>query len=79
MRVTPAKELDPRPPFGKAMRRLRQGKGISQEKLAERAGLHRTYIGDVERGTRNVALVNMTRIAKALGVSLGRLIHEMEK
>ena len=61
------------------MRRLRQGKGISQEKLAERAGLHRTYIGDVERGSRNVALVNMTRIAKALGVSLGRLINEMEK
>jgi hypothetical protein len=38
-----------------------------------------SYIGDVERGTRNIALVNMTRIAKALGTSLSRLIAEMEK
>jgi transcriptional regulator with XRE-family HTH domain len=58
---------------------LRENRGLSQEKLAELAGIHRTYIGDVERGTRNIALVNMTRIAKALGTSLSRLIAEMEK
>ncbi len=61
------------------MRRLRRIKNLSQEELAELSGLHRTYIGDVERGKRNIALVNMTRIAKALGISLGRLITEMEK
>lgn len=57
---------------------MRENKGLSQEQLAELAGIHRTYIGDVERGTRNIALVNMTRIAKALGVTLSRLIREME-
>lgn len=65
--------------FGRTVRRLRENKGLSQEKLAELAGIHRTYIGDVERGTRNIALVNMTRIAKALGTSLSRLIADMEK
>ncbi len=73
------KNSDPRIAFGQAVRRLRLAKGISQEKLAELAEIHRTYIGDVERGTRNIALVNMTRIAKALGVSLGRLVEEMEQ
>jgi transcriptional regulator with XRE-family HTH domain len=58
---------------------LRESRGLSQEKLAELAGIHRTYIGDVERGTRNIALVNMTKIAKALGTSLSRLIADMEK
>jgi transcriptional regulator with XRE-family HTH domain len=51
---------------------------LSLEKCAELAGIHRTYIGDVERGTRNIALVNMERIAKALGVPLGRIVREME-
>ena len=69
----------PRVAFGRIVRRLRENKSFSQEKLAELAGIHRTYIGDVERGTRNIALVNMTRIAKALGASLSRLIAEMEK
>jgi len=61
------------------MRRLREAQGLSQEKLAELAGIHRTYIGDVERGTRNIALVNMTRISKALGTPLSRIVSEMEK
>ena len=74
-----ARESDPRPAFGRTVRRLRESKGLSQEKLAELAGIHRTYIGDVERGTRNIALVNMTRIAKALGTSLSRIIAEMER
>jgi transcriptional regulator with XRE-family HTH domain len=77
--MTRVRETDPRPAFGRTVRKERLTKGLSQEKLAEVAGIHRTYIGDVERGTRNVALVNMTRIAKALGMSLSRLISEMEK
>ena len=58
---------------------MREKKGLSQERLADLAGIHRTYIGDVERGTRNIALINMDRIAKALGVSLSRLVKDMEK
>jgi transcriptional regulator with XRE-family HTH domain len=54
-------------------------KGLSQEELADLAGIHRTYIGDVERGTRNIALVNMTRISRALGLPLSRLIEDMEQ
>jgi transcriptional regulator with XRE-family HTH domain len=61
------------------VRKLRQSRGLSQEQLAELAGIHRTYIGDVERGRRNIALVNMTRIAKALGISLSRLVSGMEE
>jgi len=76
--VTRKKKGDPRLAFGQAVRSLRLDKGISQEKLAELANIHRTYIGDVERGTRNIALVNMTRIASALGTTLSRLIQEME-
>jgi len=65
--------------FGEAVRKFRTARGLSQEKLAEHADIHRTYIGDVERGLRNIALVNMHRIAAALGVSLCELIGEMEK
>ena len=65
--------------FGESVRKFRISKGLSQEKLAEHAGIHRTYIGDVERGLRNIALVNMHRIAVALGVPLSLLIAEMDK
>jgi transcriptional regulator with XRE-family HTH domain len=73
------KSGDPRLAFGQAVRRLRQAKGVSQEKLAELAGIHRTYIGDVERGTRNVALINMTKLAAALGLPLSRILQDVEK
>lgn len=65
--------------FGDAVRAMRLVNGMSQERLAEAAGIHRTYIGDVERGTRNIALENMARIATALGVPLSRLIRDMER
>jgi len=52
------------------MRKLREQNGLSQEVLAEMADLHRTYIGSVERGERNVSIDNMERIATALGVAL---------
>ncbi|GGM17275.1 transcriptional regulator [Deinococcus aerophilus] len=60
--------------FARAMRTLRQTKGLSQEDLAERAGLHRNYIGSVERGERNVGIDNLERIAQALETELIDLI-----
>jgi len=52
--------------FGERLRELRTERGLSQERLAELAGLDRNYIGQIERAERNVALVNIVRIAKAL-------------
>ena len=54
--------------FGLRMRELRHRLGISQDELAFRSGLHRTYIGAVERGERNISLVNIIRIAETLEV-----------
>ncbi len=59
--------------FGQRVRELRKARGFSQEELAHRAGLHYTYIGGIERGERNPALINIGRIAAALGVSLAEL------
>jgi transcriptional regulator with XRE-family HTH domain len=67
--------------FGRRVRRHREaltdstGRAVSQERLAELSGLHRTYIGHVERGEVNVALYNIVRIAAALGVDPGELVH----
>lgn len=59
--------------FGKRVRELRKARGFSQEELAHRAGLHYTYVGGIERGERNPALVNIGRIARALKVPLAEL------
>lgn len=56
--------------FGKAVRRRRRELDLSQEKLAELAGLHRTYVSDVERGDRNISLENIEKLAKALEISI---------
>ncbi|TRZ95993.1 MAG: XRE family transcriptional regulator [Dehalococcoidia bacterium] len=63
--------------FGANVRLQRSKRGLSQEGLAELAGLHRTYVGAVERGQRNVSFINMVRIAKALGVELGELLNNV--
>jgi transcriptional regulator with XRE-family HTH domain len=59
--------------FGERLRELRTERELSQERLAELAGLDRNYIGQIERAERNVALVNIVRIAKALEVEPGEL------
>ena len=56
--------------FAKNLKRLRAERGLSQELLAEMANLHRTYVGSVERGERNVSIDNMESFANALNVSL---------
>ena len=56
--------------FGKEIRKQRLIQRISQEELAERAGLHRTYIGMIERGEKNVTLVNIHNVAKGLKLKL---------
>lgn len=61
--------------FGLCVRQQRLGLGISQEELADRAGLHRTYVGDVERGNRNVSMVNVVRLANALGLTPSALLE----
>ena len=63
-------------------RRIREERGrlrISQEALAERTGLHRTYIGSIERGERNVSIDNVERIARGLGVQPQELLSDEGK
>src|SRR5688500_13898638 len=62
--------------FGRRVRELRQARGYSQEELAERSGLHRTYISSVERGQRNVGLDNVHALAKALEVAASELFED---
>jgi len=69
--------LDIRIRFGRAIRRVRQEQEINQEEAAERCGLHRTYYSGVERGIRNVSLVNIERISKGLKTSLPDLFKRV--
>ena len=55
---------------GKNVRAARLSLGLSQEQVAFKCKLHRTYISDIERGTRNVTIVNLEKVAKALGVKI---------
>jgi CheY-like chemotaxis protein len=65
--------LDVKKPFGTAVRKWRGRLGVSQEELAGRAGLHRTYICDIERGARNVSLESIEKLARALEISMATL------
>jgi len=59
--------------FGERVRELRLAKELSQEELAFRSGVHRTYLGGIERGKRNPSLKNVAAVAKALGITLSQL------
>ena len=77
--VTVAKRNTSLVKFGQNMRKQREAKNFTQETLAERAELDRTYISDVERGVRNVSMLSMLRIAKALGSTVSELSKGIEK
>ncbi|MBI4827712.1 MAG: helix-turn-helix transcriptional regulator [Nitrospinae bacterium] len=62
--------------FGARVRAERERLGMSQEELADRAEMHRTYLGGVERGERNVGLLNVLLIARALGVAPAALLKD---
>lgn len=68
---------DPRNVLGQTIRKRRLALGLSQEKLAERAQLHWTYVGGIERGERNVSLLNVVKIARALKVIPSDLLKEI--
>lgn len=61
--------------FAKRLRQARQEKGYSQEELADRSGLHRTYVGSVERSERNISIDNMERLAIALEIDTIELLR----
>lgn len=65
--------------FGLTVKKIRNERNISQEKLAEITGLHRTYISEVERGNRNLSLINIDKISIALDLSISELFSIMEK
>jgi transcriptional regulator with XRE-family HTH domain len=65
--------------FAANVRRLRSERGLSQEALAEAAGVHRTYIGMLERGEKNVTIYNIERLARALDVSPSHLLATDEE
>ena len=62
--------------FAQRLRQIRQIKKLSQEELADIAGLHRTYVGSVERSERNISIDNMERLAKALEINIIELLRE---
>lgn len=62
--------------FGNKVKEIRLKQNISQEKLAEKANVHRTYIGMIERAERNITLVNIEKIANALGIQIADLFIE---
>jgi transcriptional regulator with XRE-family HTH domain len=69
--------LDIRIRFGRAIRRIREEQKINQEEAAERCGLYRTYYSGIERGVRNVSLVNIEKVSKGLKKSLPELFGRL--
>jgi transcriptional regulator with XRE-family HTH domain len=71
------RDADPRRLLGSTVRKLRLELGLSQEKLAELANLHRNYVGGVERGERNVGLLNIVALARALAIKPAKLLDSV--
>jgi len=69
---------DIRERFGFAVKARREALGLTQEEFAEKVGIHRTYLSDVERGTRNICLMNIERVAAALTLPLAELFQLVE-
>lgn len=72
--MSPRGKVSARELLAANLRRLRVERGLSQEALAELAGIHRNYLGGIERRERNVGLDNLERLARALGISLSELL-----
>ncbi len=71
-------QADIRERFGAAVRDRREALSLTQEALAHSVGIHRTYLSDIERGTRNVSLLNIEKLASALDISLSALFKNVE-
>ncbi|MCU1224249.1 MAG: putative restriction-modification system control subunit [Edaphobacter sp.] len=69
--------IDVRIRFGRAIRRIREEQEINQEEAADRCGLHRTYYSGIERGVRNLSLVNIEKVAKGLKTTLPELFSRL--
>ena len=69
----------PQQAFGRTIRDRREAQGLSQEALAAKAGLHRTYLADVERGGRNPSLLSIVRIARGLNVAAAVLFERVDR
>ena len=67
--------MDIRKRFGARVRALRNAQGLSQEELAQKAELHRTYIGGIERGERNISLINIEKITLALNTTVEAIMR----
>lgn len=74
--VEASKRVPARERFGIALRQARLRLELSQEELAARAGMHRTYVGQVESGQRNVAIDNLEKLAEAVGMPLWQMLKE---
>lgn len=70
---------DVRERFGDAVRARREELQLTQEDLADKAGIHRTYLSDIERGARNLSLINIEKLAAALNVSMAALFEAVER
>jgi transcriptional regulator with XRE-family HTH domain len=70
---------DIREKFGFAVKARREELELTQEDLADKARIHRTYLSDVERGTRNLSLINIERLAEALSLSISELFQRVER
>ena len=77
--MTKKRKADIRDRFGFAVKLRREELELTQEDLAHKAGIHRTYLSDIERGSRNVSLINIERLAAALSVSLAELFRLVER